>query len=156
MIVQLNEVSNYTSEMVPYGLGRFGVSEQKQRAMLTAFLNAAETSIKARAEVKAQSGLDTPNMLPKVVVSYGKVTKAKPRIAGEAYRGLPGVAHSTHMGQVVKVARNKQGRVYVTMVDENRDGQYTAIRLEGIHTFAFNDADVQAKFLTAADVALGA
>ena len=153
MIIQLNEVSNLTTNVVPYGTGRFGVSERVQRAMLASFLNVAEATLKTRAEVKAQTGLDQPNTLPRVVITYGKVTKAKPRIEGQDYAGVPGVAYDTHMGQVVKVARNKQGRLYFTVRDENRAGEgtgFTAIRLEGVRTFAFANPAVQQQFLEAA------
>ena len=159
MIVQLNEVRNLTSKMVPYGLGQFGVTEQVQQFMLTAFLNVAEATLKVRAEVKAQTGLAQPNTLPRVVLTYSKVTKAKSRLPGQDFAGVPGVASDTHMGQVVKVDRNKQGKVYFTVRDENRAGEktgFTAVRLEGIRTFAFANPTVQRQFLTAANVALGA
>jgi hypothetical protein len=153
MIVQLNEVTNLTEKMVPYGMGRFGVSEDVQRAMLASFLNVAEATLKTRAEVKAQTGLDQPNTLPRVVLTYSKVTKAKARVEGQDYAGVPGVAFDTHLGQVVKVARNKQGRLYFTVRDENRAGDkvgFTAVRLEGVRTFAFANPKVQKQFLEAA------
>ena len=153
MIVQLNEVTNLTPKMVPYGLGRFAVPESAQRLMLASFLNVAESTIKVRAEVKAQSGLDQPNTLPRVVITYSKIGQTKARIDGQDYAGIPGVAFDTHMGQVVRVKRNKEGRLYFTVRDENRAGEgigWTAIRLEGIRTFAFANPKVQAQFLQTA------
>jgi hypothetical protein len=155
MIVQLNEVTNLTANMVPHGMGRFAVSEAVQRTMLASFLNVAEAFLKARAEAKAATGLDQPNTLPRVVITYSKVTQTKPRIAGEHFAGIPGVAVDTHMGQIVKVARNRQGRLYFTLLDENRASEragFTAIRLEGIRTFVFTNPTIQRQFVTAGRV----
>ncbi len=145
MIVQLNEVTNLTSKMVPHGEGRFEVSEQEQRLMLASFLNVAESFLASRAEL-ARQGLNVPYTLSGVTLTYSKVTKAKARIAGRDYAGIPGVAYDTHQGNVIKVARNREGRLYFTVSDNNRAGErtgFTAIRLEGVRTFAFSDAGVQ-------------
>lgn len=155
MIIQLNEVTNKTSNLQSYGAGQFEVPTSVQRAMLTAFLNTAEGTLKTQAELKAVTGQSQPNLLPRIVVTYNKVTKAKARIENRDYRGTPGVAMDTHMGVVVKVARNKKGEVYFTILDENRTGTsagFTAVRLEGIRSFSFADAGVQSAFLATASL----
>ena len=153
MIIQLNELTNKTTRLQSYGAGQFEVPVSVQRAMLTAFLNTAEGALKTQAELKAVTGQAQPNLLPRVVVTYSKVTKAKPRIGNRDFRQTPGVAQDTHMGQVIKVARNKQGELYATILDENRTrtgAGFTAIRLDGIRTFGFADPSVQQAFLNAA------
>ena len=152
MIVQLNEVTNLTDKMVPHGPGRFEVSEAVQRVMLASFLNVADEFLKNRAELSAK-GLNTPYVLPEVVITYSKVTKSKARVAGVDYAGIPGVAFDTHTGPVVKVARNKLGKLYFTVKDNNRAGDkvaFTAARLEGVRTFHFKDQDRQREALAVA------
>lgn len=141
-MINLNETTTYTPNLETEGTGSFAVSPREQRIMLTSFLNVAETFL-AQREAMGRARIHLPNTLPRVTVTYGKVTKAKARIAGQDYRGRTGVAYDTHEGRVVKVARNKEGRVYFTLTDDNRDGKYTAIRLEGLRTFAFANADHQ-------------
>ena len=148
-MINLNETTTYTPNLETEGMGAFAVSPREQRIMLTSFLNVAETFLAQRATMGA-AGVAMPNTLPRVTVTYSKVTKAKARIAGRDYRGRTGVAYDTHEGRVVKVARNKDGRVYFTLTDDNRDGKFTAIRLEGLRTFAFADADHQRQAVEAA------
>lgn len=149
MIIQSNEVKNYTGKLKPSGEGDFRVSVEDQRAMLTAFLNEAHSKLEAVAEAEAR-GIQAYTDLPQVMLRYRKVTKAKARIAGKDYRPLPGVSFDTHLGPVTTVARNKQGRVYFTIKDRNRAGTgrpWVAVRLEGVVSFEFEDADIQAERL---------
>jgi hypothetical protein len=77
-----------------------------------------------------------------VSVLYQKQTKAKSRSAEKGdYVALPGVAHQSQIGDVVKVARRKSdGGVYFTIASVTRgDGEkpgYTAIRPEGLLSVA--------------------
>jgi len=147
--VTLTQIQAVTPNLQPQGSGRFAISVAAQRSMLSAFLNLARASLAA--------GLP-PEALPAVVVSYRKVTKAKRRIIGEDFRGLPGVSVDTHIGRAVKVARNKAEDVYFTLLDANRDGDergFTAIRPEGIRGFAFSEPSIQEAFLVRARTLVG-
>jgi len=142
-------------------------TRSEQLRMLGAFLNTAHAALANWAQVEAQCeaqgvapeslGLTKPN-LPLVEVTYRKVTRAKPRIAGEHYRETPGREAVVHTGPVVKVDRNKVRQVYFTIADSNRrpvsDEEeaeprigFTAVKIEGLLSFGFADPFVQAKFL---------
>jgi hypothetical protein len=77
-----------------------------------------------------------------VSVLYEKQTKAKSRSAEKGdYVALPGVAHQSQIGDIVKVARRRgDGGVYFTIASVTRgDGEkpgYTAIRPEGLLSVA--------------------
>lgn len=55
-----------------------------------------------------------------VAVTYRKVTKAKPRIAGLNYQPLPGVEPIFHEGTLVAAPTNKKGAVYLLVRDAAR------------------------------------
>ena len=143
------EINANTARMADQGQGRFAVSADAQRAILGAYLNTVHATLAAHKLSQAAAGasIKVPApIFPEVVVTYRKVTKAKRRIAGEDYRGLPGVRFDTHMGRIVKVARNKAGQVYFLLVDDARDG-FTSLRLEGVTGFAFKRAEDQEAFM---------
>jgi hypothetical protein len=144
MFVELNEIQNRTTKLTEYGMGEHAADVATQRAMLTSFLNVARSSLEA--------GMP-PEDLPKVVITYRKVTGTKARRQNVDYSPLPGVFFDTHIGQPCKVARNKKGEPYFTLLDANRQGTkggYTAVKPEGILTFAFADPSTQARFLSRA------
>lgn len=82
-----------------------------------------------------------------VAVTYRKVTKAKPRIAGEHYQPLPGVEPIFHEGTLVAAPTNKKGAVYLLVRDAARaplavEGDeepeaegWTALSLNGLESF---------------------
>jgi hypothetical protein len=81
-----------------------------------------------------------------VAVTYHKVTKAKPRIAGQHYQPLPGVEPIFHEGTLVAAPTNKKGNVYLLVSDAARapiptDDEeetatgWTALSLAGLKSF---------------------
>lgn len=78
---------------------------------------------------------------PVVHVTYSKVTKSKPRLGGEHYREMPGVAPTVHSGPITAVARNKKGEVYFRLRDNMRldprtgEPMWTALKPEGLTSF---------------------
>lgn len=154
-MIELNETATYTTSLVPFGLGAFAVSVAEQRQMLTQFLVDTKEREEASLEFERRTGERPPVTRPDVSLEYRKVTKTKPRVAGRDFGGRPGVSVTTHEGPVVVLKRNKAGRVYFTLVDNNRDGKFTALRLEGIQTFSFANATAQKEALAKAREALG-
>ena len=88
--------------------------------------------------------------LPLVKVTYRKVTNCKSRSPGKDYKRAAGLQAATHIGRIIKVARNKQdGHIVLTIDDINRaprngEGEekevgFTAVRLEGLRSFTFAD-----------------
>jgi len=151
MFIAYNETRNAATSLKDIGAGPRVVTAREQAVMLTNFLNAARAM------------LDMGSKPPAIIrVTYTKVTSAKPRISDVDYVQAPGVAHITHEGIVCRVERNKKGKPYFTMLDSCRDPNttegkqqgFTALRLEGIYTFAFVDSAVQAAALHLARVAL--
>jgi len=145
MFIEMNEVRNRTAKIEDQGAGRFAVSKDTQRALLATYLNVAQSSLEA--------GMP-PEALPPVIITYRKVTKAKARIEGVDYAALPGVFYDTHIGRAVIVRRNQRGEPFFTLKDANRDrgdqAGFTAIKLEGILSFAFAEPAVQRAFLARA------
>jgi len=151
MFVEINEIKSRTGRLAPLGSGRFTVSVGVQQAMLGAFLNVSADALAA--------GMPAAG-LPEVRLTYTKVTKAKARMGGVDYREIPGASFDSHLGRPVKVARNKAGAVYFTLVDANRDegsrAGFTAVKLEGIRSFMFADPSIQRAFEDKARQAVGA
>src|ERR1700722_18582548 len=59
-----------------------------------------------------------------IAVEYAKQTKAKPRIEGEHYQGLPCTTSALHVGTLVAAPTNKEGEVYLRVLDMARaDGE---------------------------------
>jgi hypothetical protein len=80
-----------------------------------------------------------------VALEYDKQTKAKPRVEGEHYMGLPGVSCKLHVGTLVAAPTNKEGQVYLRVLDMARaDGEnaanWTAFKLSGIKSFQVRGA----------------
>lgn len=80
-----------------------------------------------------------------VALEYDKQTTAKPRIEGEHYMGLPGVSSKVHLGTLVAAPTNKEGAVYLRVLDMSRaDGEsaanWTAFKLKGIKSFQVRGA----------------
>jgi hypothetical protein len=148
--VTIDQIEAATPILQTQGEGRFTVSVEAQRLMLRSYLNLVRDGLAAGLPVET---------FPALVLDYRKVTKAKPRKAGEDFRGLPGVSSSTHIGRSVKIARAKAGgHVYFTLLDANRAAEgngYTAVRLEGIKGFAFAEPSVQTAFLARARALAG-
>ena len=55
-----------------------------------------------------------------VAVEYDKQTKAKPRVEGTHYMGLPGATSKLHVGTLVAAPTNKEGEVYLRVLDMAR------------------------------------
>ena len=83
-----------------------------------------------------------------VTVTYDKIGKGKPRIAGEHYEPLPGVTNKCHTGTLVAAPTNKKGEVYLRIRDAARapipgatqnpdedEAGWTAIKLIGLKSF---------------------
>lgn len=80
-----------------------------------------------------------------IAVEYDKQTKAKPRIEGENYVGLPGTTSKLHLGTLVAAPTNKEGAVYLRVFDMARaDGEspanWTALKLCGLKSFQVRGA----------------
>ena len=80
-----------------------------------------------------------------VAVEYDKQTKAKPRVEGTHYMGLPGATSKLHVGTLVAAPTNKEGEVYLRVLDMARaDGEraanWTALKLKGIKKFQVRGA----------------
>jgi hypothetical protein len=80
-----------------------------------------------------------------VACEYDKQTKAKPRIEGETYVGLPGTTSKLHLGTLVAAPTNKEGEVYLRVFDMARaDGEsaanWTALKLSGLKSFQVRGA----------------
>jgi hypothetical protein len=80
-----------------------------------------------------------------IAVEYAKQTKAKPRIEGEHYMGLPGTSTQLHVGTLVAAPTNKEGEVYLRVFDMARaDGEnaaaWTALKLCGLKAFQVRGA----------------
>lgn len=75
-----------------------------------------------------------------VMLTNKRVSKGKPRIAGEDYNPLAGLSCEAHTGTLVAAPTNKRGEVYLRLADaargtdENPEG-WTAISLAGIQSF---------------------
>lgn len=81
-----------------------------------------------------------------VAVTYHKVTKAKPRIAGQHYQPLPGVEPIFHEGTLVAAPDNKKHETYLLVKDaarapvvgedeEEEAAGWTALKLTGLKSF---------------------
>jgi len=80
-----------------------------------------------------------------VAVEYDKQTKAKPRLEGTHYLGLPGTTSKLHVGTLVAAPTNKEGEVYLRVLDMARaDGEsaanWTALKLSGLKSFQVRGA----------------
>lgn len=75
-------------------------------------------------------------------VTYKKTTKSKPRVEGQDYVTIPGVAPNVIIGAVSKVALNKKGLPYllvdaVTRQSTDPTGRgWTCLKPEGIESAA--------------------
>jgi hypothetical protein len=109
--------------------------------MTLAFENLSTTEAAAlnAALLRAQMGETV-----QLALTYNKVTNTAPRIAGEDYRALPGVAKETLIGTVKKVAVGKNGPYVLldatlTRAPLNGEGKvetkklgWTSIKPEGV------------------------
>ena len=81
-----------------------------------------------------------------VAITYKKIGKGKPRIAGKTYKPLPGVTPNFHEGVLFAAPTNKKGAVYLSILDaarakvepeegETTEAWFTNVSLAGITSF---------------------